>query len=75
MIEAKDKLFYKIVKNHVKLLFKFLFKTQMVGIENIPAEGRILLTGNHTEWLNPVLIVIATKRQDIFLRKKNCFKE
>ena len=35
MIEAKDKLFYKIVKPPIKLLFKILFRPQVEGLENI----------------------------------------
>ena len=73
MIEAKDKLFYKIVRPPIKLLFKILFRPQIVGLENIPDNGRILLAGNHTKWLDPVLLVIATKRQVHFLAKEELF--
>ena len=73
MVEAKDKLFYKIVKPPVKLLFKLVFRSQIVGLENIPSDGRILLAGNHTKWLDPVLLVIATKRQVHFLAKEELF--
>ena len=73
MIEAKDKLFYKIVKPPIKILFKMLFRPQIVGIENIPDNGRVLLAGNHTKWLDPVLLVISTKRQIHFLAKEELF--
>lgn len=73
MVEAKDKLFYKIVKPPVKLLFKLVFRPQIVGLENIPSDGRILLAGNHTKWLDPVLLVIATSRQVHFLAKEELF--
>lgn len=73
MIEAKDKLFYKIVKPPVKLLFKLLFRPQVEGLENIPSDGRILLAGNHTKWLDPVLLVISTNRQVHFLAKEELF--
>ncbi len=73
MIEAKDKLFYKIVKPPIKLLFKILFRPQVEGLENIPKDGRILLAGNHTKWLDPVLLVISTKRQVHFLAKEELF--
>lgn len=73
MTEAKDKLFYKIVTPPVRLLFKLLFRPKIVGIENIPNNGRILLAGNHTKWLDPVLIVISTKRQVHFLAKEELF--
>ena len=73
MVEAKDKLFYKIVTPPIRLLFKLLFRPQIEGVENIPNSGRILLAGNHTKWLDPVLIVISTKRQVHFLAKEELF--
>lgn len=73
MVEAKDRLFYKIVKPPVKLLFKLLFRPQVIGLENIPKDGRILLAGNHTKWLDPVLLVILTNRQVHFLAKEELF--
>ena len=47
MVEAKDRMFYKIVKPPVTLLFKLLFRPKIIGVDNIPNEGRILLAGNH----------------------------
>ena len=73
MVKYRDKLFYTIVKPPVKLLFKFLFRYEVKGAENIPKEGRILLAGNHTEWADPVLIVCTSKRQVHFLAKEELF--
>lgn len=73
MVEAKDRMFYKIVKPPVTLLFKLLFRPKIIGVDNIPNEGRILLAGNHTKWLDPVLLVVATKRQVHFLAKEELF--
>ena len=73
MVEAKDKMFYKIVKPPVTLLFKLLFRPKIIGIDNIPNDGRILLAGNHTKWLDPVLLVAVTKRQVHFLAKEELF--
>lgn len=72
-MEYKDKLFYKIVKPPVKLIMKLLYRPKIIGIENIPQEGRILLAGNHTKWLDPVLLVVSTKRQIHFLAKEELF--
>ena len=73
MVKYRDKLFYAIVKPPVKLLFKFLFRYEVKGAENIPKEGRILLAGNHTEWADPVLIVCTSPRQVHFLAKEELF--
>ncbi|MBR2677940.1 MAG: 1-acyl-sn-glycerol-3-phosphate acyltransferase [Bacilli bacterium] len=69
----KDKLFYKIVRPIVLILIKILYPSQVLGLDNIPKEGRILLAGNHTKWLDPVLLVSVVKRQVHFLAKEELF--
>jgi len=68
-----DTLFYKIVKPLVSFLGKFLFRPEIVGLENIPKEGGVVLAGNHTKWLDPVMLVAITKRQVHFLAKEELF--
>ncbi len=72
-MEIKDRRFYKIVKPLVSFLIKFLYRPQVTGLENIPKEGRILLAGNHTKWLDPVMLVGVQKRQIHFLAKEELF--
>lgn len=69
----KDKLFYKIVRPLVKLYTKVCYPSQVLGLDNIPKEGPILLAGNHTKWLDPVLLVGVVKRQVHFLAKEELF--
>lgn len=69
----KDKTFYKIVKPPVSVLFKLLFRPTIIGKENIPKNGRIILAGNHTKWLDPVMLVSVTNRQIHFLAKDELF--
>lgn len=68
-----DKLFYKIVRPIVKVLFYILYRPEVKGINNIPKEGSIVLAGNHTKWLDPVMIVAVNKRQVHFLAKEELF--
>ena len=68
-----DTLFYKIVKPIVTLLFYVLYRPTVIGRENIPNEGPIVLAGNHTKWLDPVMLVAITKRQVHFLAKIELF--
>ena len=70
----KDKLFYKIVRPIVLLLIKILYPYRVLGLDNIPREGRILLAGNHTKWLDPIMLVAIVKRQVHFLAKIELFK-
>ena len=69
----KDTKFYKIVRPLVIFFIKVFFHPKVKGIENIPSTGRILLAGNHTKWLDPVMLVGVQKRQIHFLAKEELF--
>ena len=72
-MKIRDTYFYKIVRPLVSFLIHFLFRVEVVGLENIPRKGRILLAGNHTKWLDPVMLVGVVKRQVHFLAKEELF--
>ncbi len=70
----KDRLFYKIMKFLFYVpLCKILYNIEVVGLDNIPKEGRVVIAGNHTKWLDPVMLVLLTKRQLHFLAKDELF--
>ena len=73
-MSSKDTIFYKVVKPLVIFLIRVLFRPTVVGRENIPTEGPVVLAGNHTKWLDPVTLVAITKRQVHFLAKIELFK-
>ena len=68
-----DTKFYKIVRPIASFLVKVLFHPKVKGLENIPKTGRIVLAGNHTRWLDPVVLVGSVKRPIHFLAKKELF--
>ena len=65
----KDPLFYKIVRPVISLLFKILYRPIIIGKENIPKKGRIVIAGNHTNNFDCVLLISSTKRCIHFLAK------
>lgn len=69
----KDTLFYKIVRPLIFVLFKVLYRPTIIGLENIPKTSGVVLAGNHTKWLDPVMLVAITKRQVHFLAKEELF--
>lgn len=72
-MQRKDTTFYKIVKPLVWFIIKIFIHPQVSGLENIPKEGRILFAGNHTKWLDPVMLVGVQRRQIHFLAKEELF--
>lgn len=69
----KDTVFYKVVRPLVVFLIKVLYHPTVIGKENISSTGRVLLAGNHTKWLDPVMLVGVQKRQIHFLAKEELF--
>lgn len=68
-----DTKFYKIVRPIASFLIRILFHPKVKGLENIPKTGRVVLAGNHTRFLDPVMLVGVVKRQIHFLAKKELF--
>lgn len=66
--------FYNFIRPILTFLFKIVFKPNIIGIENIPNEGKIIIAGNHTNMLDCILVMCATKRQIHFLAKDELWK-
>ena len=69
-----NNLFYRIVRPIVRFLFLSLFRPRIKGIENIPKNENYILAGNHTKWLDPVMLVAIVKDEIHFLVKDSLFK-
>lgn len=73
-VVEKDPKLYKIVRPIISFLFKVFYRPQIIGKENIPQKGRIVLAGNHTNNLDCVLLISSTKRCIHFLAKDELYK-
>ncbi|CAD2075711.1 lysophospholipid acyltransferase family protein [Phocicoccus pinnipedialis] len=65
---------YNIVKNIVKVFYRLRFKINVIGAENVPNDGPVLLTSNHTSLYDPPLVAAFTKREMSFFAKSELFK-
>lgn len=43
-------------------IIRLLTRTKIEGIENIPSEGPVILAGNHTAYIEPILITVFPRR-------------
>ena len=57
----------------ISLLFKILYRPIIIGKENIPKKGRIVIAGNHTNNFDCVLLISSTKRCIHFLAKDELY--
>ena len=70
----KEPLFYRLVRPLISLFVRIVYRPVMVGKENIPSKGRVVLAGNHTNNFDCLLLISATKRPIHFLAKDSLMK-
>ncbi len=54
-------------------IFKLYYNPTIIGKENIPEEGSILIVGNHKHLMDQCLTIISTKRVIHYMAKKEYF--
>jgi len=70
----KEPFIYKILRPIITFLVKILFRPTIIGKENIPQEGKFVLAGNHTNYLDCALLISCTKRVVHFMAKDELSK-
>ena len=70
-----QKLIYQLVsKLFVLPIYKFVFKGQLIGRENIPQKGSFIMVSNHGSYLDPPILGHALGRNISFMAKAELFK-
>ena len=65
---------YFILRVTLGSIFRFCFNYQFEGTENIPQKGKVILAGNHTGHLDPLILQMATSRKPWFVTGPAAFK-
>ena len=63
-----------IVKGAIYVYCKIVYRMEVVGKENIPKTGPVIVCGNHRTFLDPPLIEVTTGRFTRFLAKEELTK-
>mgnify|MGYP003299992906 CR=1 FL=1 len=69
----KAPLLYKISKVVLGFIFKLYYNPRIIGKENIPKEGPIIVAGNHVHLFDQCLTILSTKRYLCYMAKKEYF--
>ena len=70
----KEPILYKILLPLDKIFMKTFYRVTCIGTNNIPKKGGVILAGNHTSYLDPLLLMSSTNRCIHFLAKIELFK-
>ncbi len=65
---------FKALVSVIYVIVKVLFPFKAKGRENIPDQGGIILCSNHISLLDPVFIILTSKRRVYFMAKNELFK-
>ncbi|MCA1030537.1 1-acyl-sn-glycerol-3-phosphate acyltransferase [Bacillus timonensis] len=66
--------FYSFAKGVVSTILKPIYRIEVIGEENIPSSGPVLLCSNHIDNLDPPVVGITSKRPIHFMAKEELFK-
>lgn len=69
----KMPILYKVGRIILRPFFKWYYNPTIVGKENIPKKGAILIVGNHKHLYDQCLSIISTKRFIKYMAKKEYF--
>ncbi|MEE1010787.1 MAG: 1-acyl-sn-glycerol-3-phosphate acyltransferase [Acutalibacteraceae bacterium] len=70
----KEPILYRIARGPLAVFLKTVYRSTVIGKENIPQDGSIILAGNHTNYFDCILIASATKRCVHYLAKDELMK-
>ncbi len=70
----KDPMFYKLIRPLLNVFMKVVFHPTYIGLDNLPKQGPYVLSGNHTNNFDSVLLVTCTKDVIHFLAKDSLLK-
>ena len=69
----KTPFLYKLSKIILGPIFKLYYNPKIIGKENIPKEGSVIIAGNHKHLFDQCLTILSTKRCIRYMAKKEYF--
>jgi len=69
----KTPFLYKLSKIILGPIFKLYYNPKIVGKENIPKEGSVVIAGNHKHLYDQCLTILSTKRCIHYMAKREYF--
>lgn len=73
-MNENNMLSYKILKPILGFIYKLWYNPKIIGRENIPKEGSIIIVGNHIHIMDQCNVIISTKRLLHYMAKKEYFE-
>lgn len=65
---------YDILRSFAWALFKAWNRLEVVGVENVPSDKKIILVANHVSNLDPIIVAVSVPRPVRFMAKNELFE-
>ncbi len=66
---------YSLLLKIGPVIFRSIFRIRTKGIERIPKKGPVILAGNHLAHVDPILLIVGSRRTVRFLSKKEHYTQ
>lgn len=66
--------YYRVFRAFFRFIYKFFFRWHVIGADNIPKEGPVILCANHISLWDPPLLGSGIERQVHFMAKEELFR-
>lgn len=64
---------FKFFKTVLGVIFKFYYRPTVIGVENVPTDGPIIVVGNHVHIMDQCLPIMGIKRPIHYMAKREYF--
>jgi len=64
---------YPLIHTIVRIKFRILWRRRIIGWENVPLKGAVILASNHASLADPLLVATAVTRPVFFMAKQELF--
>lgn len=65
---------YSLARWVFRAYLKLFLRWRVDGVERVPAEGAVIVCGNHYHWMDPVAVACALRRPVHFMAKEELFR-
>ncbi len=65
---------YWFFKTIFYIVLKVFNRLEVIGSENVPEKGGVIVAANHVSYLDPIVIGVALKRRATYIAKQELFK-
>jgi 1-acyl-sn-glycerol-3-phosphate acyltransferase len=65
---------YQIIRTILYVFFKVFNRIEVIGGENVPKNGGVIVAANHISYLDPPVLGVALKRRPTYIAKEGLFR-